>query len=172
MPTIVLVVLTIIAIKNGLFSGVTKTAEVFKGLNDALEKKLNQKEEDHKAEIDRINATHKTQLDGMQQQINALMTQVKTLEQANQVYQNTVTGKETLAKIIEVLTPVPALFAPGGILETFKTNDEKIIATQESDKVEILRNIDEIKGMLGDKRNRKSKNVDIKKGLEIIKEAV
>lgn len=101
--------------------------DILRKLNDDLKLEMKEMQRRHDRELTELRTTHEKQSTAMQTQINALEVQIQSLKEANQVLQNTVTGKEILEKIQETLAPVPGLFAPDGVLAEFAKKDIEIL---------------------------------------------
>lgn len=74
--------------------------------------------------IAEMKTEHDTAIAGLQSDINSLRAQLDHLKEANSVLTNTVTGKENLLAITEILKPIPELFSPGGFIDEVKINQQ------------------------------------------------
>lgn len=110
------VVIAVNSVRNNQSSLSNNTIMLLRQNNDAKD-----------AEIASMKAQHDKEIALMQNDIKALTQRVESLQQANMVLQNTVTGKETLTAIVEIMKPLPTLFGPGGTIEEFRQNQQKCL---------------------------------------------
>lgn len=112
--------------KSGTSTTAKETISILKDQNQALKEKLVMQKAEHDTAIAEMKATQATSDAKFLAELNTLKAQLDHMKETNTILTNTVTGKETLIAITEVLKPIPALFAPGGILETFQVNQQKM----------------------------------------------
>ncbi len=104
------------AIRGGASSTARETLQIHK---DALAAK--------EIEVAKMKAQHDTEIAQLRADLATLTAQIDHLKEANMILANTVTGKETLQRIVEVLAPIPGLFAVDGFIAQVQVNQQKTL---------------------------------------------
>lgn len=116
------------------------TAQILRDNINAKNVEIAQMKVDHDTSLALLKSDSEKSLAILTAQVATLTTQVESLKQANAVLQTTVSGRDILATIVEVLKPIPALFAPGGFIEEVRNNQAKTLSDLAEIKEVIISN--------------------------------